>query len=574
MNCNKRTAAPLLRIMASFLFATTLVVTALPAYGQFEFSPDHPDVRRMAEAGAEFLAVANPGERGQLILSALAIVECNKRYNNMIPTDHPLVQKAVNEILTAMSLPRSDFNSMLREDATYVPSLALILLCDVGDERYADQINALIGELQSRQHPDGGYCYLREPEHGDTSQIQYIGLALWVAHSHNFKVDLNVAKRCLEWLTDNCTPEGSWHYHYQATGVPARRSEKLTMSIHAAGSGTLYLLADFLQLVPRLRSNRSRAVVDSGLPPSVSIYVKPKSGQEEVQKEKKGPLVSFDTGKLNGVKNRCNRYWEANFKTDIGMWNYYYLYALERYAFFRERAEGSFKEVPNWYDQGVYHLMSKVQGDGGFVAGRSAPENRVVSTAFAVLYLVRSSEILILPSNSSRASGGEGFPENMRIDLAENGTVRVPGLVKGIDDVMKLLESGDVTDDQLEMIMDSMGPAIAEFTARDDASRNEKMAFLRGLVMDRNYYRRLIAVKLLAREQNLDNVPALLYALSDPDLRIRREAHNGLRLISRKIDSIRVPENATAADYDTAKKLWTEWYLSIRPDAQLIEDDQ
>ena len=558
------------QILAFALLLPALVVLpAGSARAQLEYTPEHPDVQRMAEAGIAYLAAIDPSDRGQLILSALAVVECNKRYNNMVPTEHPLVQKAVNTILAALAGGKGSGTGLLDEAAVYIPSLACILLCDVNDEKYQNEIRSILRELESRQHADGGYCYTNRRTWGDTSQIQYIGLALWVAHHHHFKVDLQVAKRCLEWLTDNNLPEGTWWYQY--SGDRPAETDKLTMSIHAAGSGTLYLLADFLQLVPRLRQN-GRGMVSS-LPPSVSIYVKPKDGEDDDQFKKDGPLVRMDTGRMHQVKARANQFWAKNFAPQIRNWNYYYLYALERYAFFRERAEGSFKEHPDWYDQGVEFLKGRFNGDGSFTEGRAAPENRTVATCFAVLFLVRSSEVLILPNNGSRANGFLGFPENQRLDLTKNGRVRAKGMVKGIEDVMKMLENGDVAQDQLEMITESLGPAIADFTARDDASRNEQMAFLRGLVTDRNYFRRLIAVRFLAREQNMDNVPALLYALTDPDLRICHEAHNGLRLISRKLDTITVPPQGRAAhnDFLTAKKQWTAWFLSIRPDAELLD---
>jgi hypothetical protein len=253
------------------------------------------------------------------------------------------------------------------------------------------------------------------------------------------------------------------------------------------------------------------------------------------------------------------------------MWNYYYLYALERYAYFRERADGEFKEHPTWYDQGVYYLMDKRFGDGGFKAGAMSPSSRPVATSFAILFLVRSSEVLVLPSNASRANGNQGFAENVRIKQSEKGTVQALEGVQGIENVMQMLQNDEIEDDRLELIVQSMGPAIAGFSKAEGKSRNEKMAFMRGLVTEKNYFRRLIGVKFLAREQDMDNVPALLYALGDPDLRICREAHDGLRLISRKLNSIKVPEKANKTDYESAKKQWTEWFLKIRPGGELLD---
>jgi HEAT repeat protein len=130
------------------------------------------------------------------------------------------------------------------------------------------------------------------------------------------------------------------------------------------------------------------------------------------------------------------------------------------------------------------------------------------------------------------------------------------------------------TEDDLDKISQALGPAIKQFTEKEGKSRGEQMAFLRGLVTDENFNKRLVAIRFLASQQDLDNVPALLYALTDPDFRICREAHNGLRLISRKVDAFTLTENASRAEFDAVRKSWTEWYLGIRPDAQLFEDDQ
>ena len=539
---------------------------------QIDFEPEHPQVRAMAENAVQYLTAVSPGGRGELILAALAVTECSKRYENTVPVDHPLVVKAVDKILAGLNRGPEDPTGIIMENSTYIPALACILLCDVDDEKYKDQISALVRELERRQHGDGAFCYQGKAWStvGDTSQIQYVGLALYVAHHHGFKVNLEVAKRAVEWLavSNSYVPQGSWWYHYNGRSPYGSHKDKITLSIHAAGAGTLYLLADFLQLTPRSKRG-ANGRMKSSLPPSVSVYVKPKDIGGAGSK--KGPLVNANIGSINSAKRRANQYFANNFEIEIKMWNYYYLYALERYAYFRERADGEFKEQPTWYDKGVRHLMTEVEGDGGFRQGKSAASNRTVTSSFAILFLVRSSEVLVLPSNASRANGNLGFAENVRIKQNEKGGVQQMLGVQGIENVMEMLKNGDVEDDRLELIVQSMGPAIAGFSEGDSKSRNEKMAFMRGLVTERNYYRRLIAVKFLAREQVMDNVPALLYALGDPDLRVCREAHNGLRLISRKLDSISVPKNATAAQYMAAKQEWTDWFLKIRPDAELLD---
>ena len=91
----------------------------------------------------------------------------------------------------------------------------------------------------------------------------------------------------------------------------------------------------------------------------------------------------------------------------------------------------------------------------------------------------------------------------------------------------------------------------------------------------------------------MDNVPGLIYAVSDPDFRIAFEAHQGLRLVSRKIDSMKLSQltldNARRdpgplerdspqivatmrSEFNSMEKRWSDWFLKIRPNAQLYKD--
>jgi HEAT repeat protein len=80
---------------------------------------------------------------------------------------------------------------------------------------------------------------------------------------------------------------------------------------------------------------------------------------------------------------------------------------------------------------------------------------------------------------------------------------------------------------------------------------------------------RLLAVRALGRTGNLDYVPTLLYALTDPDPRIVLEARDGLRFISRNLSAFDPPEGFTDAQRFEAIAAWKKWYRSIRPSAVL-----
>ena len=549
-----------------------LLACSAPLLAQEQYSPEHPRVQESVQKALKYIETQTALNPGNQVLAALAIVESGKRYDAVVPSSHPVVEKAAKTIVDEI-----ESGKLLKHDSVYYPCLSLILLCDLGGEKYRKQILALLEQIVESQEPSGAFTYkkYRGQNRGDTSQSQYVALAIWVAKKHGFQVPDSIAQRMLNWYMDVNQSNGSWYYDYLNGGPGEAR--RFTLSIHAASLGTVYLLADHLQLNPKSSRRKKKAdanIAESAeagiaLPPSVSTYVPPKEG--ELVADKRQRKISVNRGKLSSVKGSANRYMADNFTPFLKSWGYYYLYAFERYAFFRERAEGSVRETPDWYDQAAVVLFDRQKEDGSFKPPQRG-ENPFQATAFATLFLVRSSEVLVPPSGQGGLSGGEGLRPNVRLDLAAGGgRIKSFDVVRGLEDVMELLNSEEIDQQQFELIQDSLGKAIGQLSS--DGSKNQKaqIAFMRGLVTDRNYFRRLIAIRVLSRQQTLDNVPALIYALGDPDLRVCAEAHNGLRLISRKLDSIKVSDEPDYSEFQSVKRKWTDWYLKIRPGASLLD---
>ena len=558
------------------VFLCLVGVGSVPLFAQFKYNPDDEVIEEMARRGVRFLEgntdPAGSGANGaQMALIALTINEVSKRYDRLIARDNPHVVAAIRGI---KAVAESTFSDGREYANLYHPALSVIVLCDVDDQEYEPYIKKILKYIEELQQGNGSYNYPHKSRNGgdvgDISQTQYACLAMFVAKHHGFRVNPDVAKRALEWLMAAQT-NSSWFYHTRGNRPATNRPKEqgFTLSRHCCGAGSIYLLSDLLRLNPRVKKKSNAKVAGGGgLPPSVSIYVKPKSDAKPGSAEaKEGPLVRVDGGRLANCKRQANNWFGENFTTDIGIWNYYYLYALERYAYFREVAEGEVSEIPNWYDQGVEFLMTQQDGSGGFPS-TSVVENEIVATCLAVLFLVRSSEVLILPSNDSLLRGGQGFEENKRL-TAKNGKISSQAAIQGIDDVTTMLQE-DTSDAELETLAEAMDQSIRKFKT-DEKSRGQTMAFITELVKHRNYFRRLIAVKILAREQDMDHVPALLYALGDPDIRVAKEAHNGLRLISRKIEAFELPRKPSLTDFQIVKRQWTDWYLQLRPNAELID---
>ncbi len=530
---------------------------------QKNFAPESPQVKEVVDRAVEYLTNRKPsGEKG--VLAALAIAEASKRYDGLVPKDHPVIKKAISGVLNDV-----ESGKLLRAHALYHPCLAMILLCEADDKQYRPQIIKLIKSFEERQLEDGGFSYQGQKS-WDTSQTQYVALAYFVARQHQIPVSLDSTRRILEFVMAKQIGN-SWVYS------PSEREEKI--SIHAAVSGTAYLLGDLLRLQPRLKVEK-KVVEGLGvdLPPSISVHIVEQQQDDDESSEAAwsgdDPLVRINNSNFKACKQKANQHFESKFVIRSQKWSYYYLYAFERYAFFRQQAEGNVgnRAMKTWYDDG-YAMFKELQKEDGALPGGPEPAiSAEINTSFAIMFLVRSSEILSIPPAGSNLEGGGGLGKTAGKTLKKlkNGRVRAEETSKNLNELIENLGE-ELTNDQLEYLSNSIKDAIREYQSQPEKSRGQARAFLRSLVSDKNYYKRLIAVKFLAGEQDLDNAPALIYALGDPDIRVCMEAHNGLRLVSRKIDSITVAEEPTLADFLIAKGRWVNWLLKLRPDAELLD---
>ena len=576
-------------LVLSFLTATISVSSCFAA--QVKYSPDDEVVQNVAEKAVAALEKTRFDTSGQLAIGALAVVQAGKRYTESVPRDSSTVQKAIKQILS--DLPKGSDKTkgpIATHRETYYPAVALILLCEVDDQKYESQIKLLIEILLKRQRKSGAFTYTSDKNVGDTSQMQYAALAMFVADQHQFEIEPQAAKAALTWLTGTQQQDGAFRYKITDPGPSAPRGRPTSASprspsIQSAGIGTVYLLADLLQLSSRKKKTAVSADELEGLafPPGVSIYVKPRD--DGVKEKRKGPLVNFDRGRLGGSRNAGNKVMEEMFSVPVSAWNYYYMYAFERYAYFRAETEGDMGrgKMKRWYDDGVSYLIKEQDSSGSFPQGSNSLETTYVNTSFAILFLVRSSEILVRPTADSELLGGLGFPEDTELSES-NGTIQSNDTQQDLSKQLELLKTGSLDESDLQVLAKSMRKALNSFRNDDRNNRGNLESFLRTMISDRNYYRRLIAVRFLAGEQDLANVPALLYALGDPDYRIAYEAHNGLRLVSRKIDSISLdriavppfPNDQKVRDqikleYQRVKDRWTDWYLKLKPNAKLLD---
>lgn len=532
---------------------------------QEKYSPEDEAVQAIAKKGLDSLR-ETVSKGPEVLLCGLAAIEYSKRYHEPLPIDGPLVSAALK--YANRSLDKDSNNlTFYAQTAIYEQAIALIVYCEVDDVRYKKEINALLGILRERQQRNGSYNYFGRDTNGagDVSMAQYVGLSLWVAKQHGFDVDIDSGRALLDWLCDSMNEKGSWYYH-SLNRATANPDDEIRNSLHCSGLSSTYLLADFLQLEGGRGGAINQVIADLGLPPSVSVHV-PDDGKP---KRRAGPLVSFDRGKLQKVKTIGNKWLADHWTVKSKTWNYYYLYALERYAYFREAAEQEVSEIPTWYDQGVDYLKSTQSASGSWPAGKKQVEKSNYNTAFAIMFLVRASEVLAGEAVEGTMNGNANFAIDRRLTFNKDGSVTGQSPIKGVDDVFGILAAG-VDDNDLDFVLESLAPVIGQMANRTDKSHGEQLAFLRGLLSNENPRMRQIAIRLLAGQQVIENAPALIYAMSDREYDVRVEAHNGLRLISRRIDTLNLPENPTREDFEDLKRQWTEWYLNVNPGAKLLE---
>ena len=552
-----------LPLIAIVVIAIGNCLSVKSSNAQTAFSPNSTKVERTVQAAVKYLRKSK-GSNEHDCLASLAIVQASKRYNADVPNNEKLVNSTVNAIKKGVS-----GGQLLNSREVYYPCLALILLCEMDAERYRPEIDKLVKSFEDRQLENGAFTYMGKKS-WDTSQTQFVALAYFVARQHKVDIKVDSTKRMLEFLM---AVQDRQTWAYQASDARRR------ISIHAACAGTVYLLSDLLQLQPRVKKVEKQRIEGFGddIPPSISVFIPEAtaaaaSDDGEGQWRGDGPLVKINERKLEQVKSGANSHFEQVFTYNVEQWPYYYMFAFERYAYFREQAEGSVGNgaMRSWYDGGVKVFQSLQKPDGSFPGDSLAPE--VVNTAFAVLFLVRSSEILSLPPSSSSLAGGNDLARlsGKKLKELKGGQIQSSEASQNLNELLDSLNQ-DLSAEQLATLTDSLKTAIRDYQNRPETSRTEAQGFLRLLVKDKNYYKRLIAVRFLAGEQDLDNAPALIYAMGDPDIRICVEAHNGLRLISRKIDSIKLPDNPNRSDLATAKEKWASWYTKLRPGAELFD---
>jgi hypothetical protein len=183
-----------------------------------------------------------------------------------------------------------------------------------------------------------------------------------------------------------------------------------------------------------------------------------------------------------------------------------------------------------------------------------------VDTAFAVLFLSRSTQKSIHATlGEGTLVGGRGLPTNVARAKLRGNQVVVEQVQTKVDEMMAMIEEEDqgrldeLARDPTNLVVDKI----------DEASARR----LQQLVRSGEPEVRLLAVRTLGRSGNLDYVPTLIFALTDPDRGVVLEARDALQFVSRRFEGFGPPDGFTDKEQFDAVDAWKNWYRTLRPGA-------
>jgi hypothetical protein len=507
-------------------------------------NPDSPEVKQLIRLGLDSLEKPTTDTRlGAKCLQGLALHKGGR-------PGSPRIKEAIEACRAADRTP-----SLLD---VYSHGLAILLLCETGaNESLAKEY---IADLVQRQKEHGGWGY-DGSDAGDTSQTQYMALALWEARNRGLPVSRDAAVGLVKWLLSTQGTDGGWGYQGQVWTTPGERvvQSGTSPTMVAAATGSLMIGRDlFGQLHSKAAGSFGGRIGE--LPKGVTL-AEEEGSEDPAGRGADGPARLNPAGinwrDVDAANNRGHDWISRNLKIPADTYPYYFLYALERYESFREYQQRTGSTKSLWYDQGYAYLLKSQQSKGVW-DGQCGP---TADTAFAVLFLMRSTQKSIKRSiGDGTLVSGRGLPNKLSGAKLRGGQVVRPLDEVGIAQFLGLLDAGE--SDKLDQLADDPAALV---TGKLDAVGIAKLErTLRGGAPSA----RVVAARALGRSGDLDRAPALLYAMTDPDRRVVLEADSAMRYLARRTQG-GLPPDFTDEQRYAALEAWKRWYGGVRPEAVL-----
>lgn len=539
----------------------TFVISGMIAKPASAYTPEDPTVKKMVDRGISYLeslsdeASMSGESEASTVLIAYAHFKC--RHDPTNPVVKRGVAWAVRYCKSLEASPEKHHHK-----GNYEVAVSVLLLAAVDPAGYRPQLETLQEHLMSVQMPNGPFGYPGEKQ-GDVSQTQYSMLAIWTLDRIGIPLDYDKVVACVQWLLRVQDTDGAWPYKGNDPGV-GRPNVKQTMlvgySMGLAGGSSILIAGDALRLWGDTGSDENDPGI-VGLPEPIKLYI-----EDSNQNRRKKVKISQEPIKRS--INFLQQWLAKNPYKRAGLdWYYYIIYTTERYESFIEISQGSAKDPsPPWYNRIVEELRSSQSPEGGWTdRSRSAPPE---STAFALLFLIRSTQKTIFSMSAGTLEGGYGLPKdttNIRVDGTQ---IKGKAIASQVTDLLKILESDDTSETEGKSLPDDLELDPTPAGRRAQLDRLERL--VRG---SRSWQARRVAAKLLGKSDELRVAPALIFALSDPDKPTRRFARDGLRFISRKFEGFGMPDDPTETEADQAQNAWRAWYRTVDPTYVFLDYD-
>ncbi len=511
-----------------------------------DLMPKSPEVQACVVRAIKYLEsneAAQEQRPGGKALIGLALVK------NGAPPNHPRAMEAVRALRGAIpGLANAQPGGPESLDI-YSIGLSIIFLTNLDPVAYRPEIEALLRALAARQKPHGGWGYPGN-ETGDTSMTQFGVLSSWEASQAGFSVPTESMDRVAVWLLKTQDPGGGWGYQgVVAPGPELVPQNTVRHGLSTAGLGSVYLLSSLYG------PGANAPATEDDLPPALRA-VEQRRGPQKLE-------LRVDPRLLQVARQRGNAWMEARYRIDPPEFTHYYLYALERYWSFRELLDGPSPDDPPWYDDGARYLMKTQQANGAW----NGQCGVACDTAFSVLFLVRSMKKSLERARDFGGGlmiGGRGLPKDTgTAKVARDGQIIARPLTATADALLRAIDDpeGEGNLDALESLADLPADEARSFVSAN-AKRLKEMAG--GTSGDA----RLAAVRAMAAAPEMEHVPTLIYALTDPEPAVVLAADEALRRLARRTAVGGLAEGFTEPERDAAIAAWKAWYLAVRPDAE------
>jgi hypothetical protein len=535
--------------------------------------------------GREFLLanLKNEKQVGYLGLGIMALIKTapnhlsgpNKGKTNI----EPALQTEIDRFVGLVEGKPHDFKE---QEGTYALGVTVSCLIAHDTSKHERLIRRLVAEIIARQKPNGCWTYPSgSPDKGDTSQVQYVTLALWDAATAGIEVPPRVWDSVMWWqiaTQDAAGQGGPGGFKYQPDKVPEdakavdQNGESATMGV--AGLSTLMICQSQLPTLKRKYNAKGPMLKDEMLRPAID------DPDDKGYMPKVTPEMAHRAIDAADRWNRTNNIFKDPFK-DAPKVNYY-LYGYERVAALRKalapRSEAARSD--EWYTTGGNFLAKTQKPDGSWNAG--SHWSNIADTSFALLFLgktmekkLKKIEIDILQRSlaiggqgglptADGASGGSAF-QRQYDRYKTQPTSSIDELVKIFDDPDKIVSEETTT--QVEQLTADQLKELVQKVGGDSRK-------LRQWAYDKRPEARKAALTALAKTRDPRYVPILLDAVMEKDAGVYTAAREGLRYLSRNIEVFDLPD----ADKRSPDKLKAsvervrEWFKSLNVEVAAFQE--